>query len=78
MGVALLLSAPFARDHRLGLTLSPLATRRFTSFHVQPWHLPFMKPREVMLKFLLSFSLLMTSQVLMSSSHALTLRIPET
>jgi hypothetical protein len=36
MGIALPLSVPSAHDHRLGLTLAPLATRRFMSFNVQP------------------------------------------
>jgi hypothetical protein len=78
MGVALLLLVHSMHDHRLGLMLAPLTTHLFASFHIQPWHLPFTKPREAILTFLLTFLLLASSQVLMSSSRAPTLQIPET
>jgi hypothetical protein len=64
-------------DHYLILALAPLATCHFECCGIQSWHLYFMKPREAMLNFLLAFSLLATSQVSMSSSHALISRIPE-
>jgi hypothetical protein len=38
--------------------LALFATRTFVSCGIQPWCLPFTKPREAMLTFLLSFSLL--------------------
>jgi hypothetical protein len=38
--------------------LAPFAIRTFVSCGIQPWYLPFTKPREAMLTFLLSFSLL--------------------
>jgi hypothetical protein len=45
------LSTPSMCDHRLSLMLAPLATFHFASCGIQPWHLPFMKPRKAMLTF---------------------------
>jgi hypothetical protein len=50
--------ASATHDRSLGLSASTFAIRTFVSCGIQPWCLPFMKPREAMLTFLLSFSLL--------------------